>query len=552
MLPPSSLLLPDLSRLLTILVLMGDFQRERRYFNAWEARPSGLTWPKVSSGVFMQSNIAFKVFRRALLPFIVFLAASGWSATNPPPVLKVQEEGIARDLRSKTSLAPIIKKVSPSVVNIYSTMIVRERPMRNPFLDDSLAPLVPHLFGDEQPDQPRRQTRKAQGLGSGVIVSPNGYILTANHVVEGADKVKVSLGAGESEYDARVIGSDPPTDIAVLRIDAQDLPAITLNDSDKLEVGDMVLAVGNPFDVGRTVTMGIVSAISRGGFGINAYEDFIQTDAAINPGNSGGALVDAEGRLVGINTAILSGSGGFQGVGFAVPINLARYVMDQITRGGKVARGYLGVGLEQELTPSLARALGLPNASGALVTDVETDSPAVKAGFKYEDFVIELNGRKVTDMRQLRLTVSQLAPGTKVTTKILRDGKERTVNAVLGAFPEEKFSHRESPRPRETSSGVDALDGVEVVDIGPRVRRQLDAPNHVQGVLVSSLEPECNAAEAGLRQGDIIVQIDRQPVTSAEQAVQISDRSKGEQIVLRVWSPRRGIHYLLVDNAKRK
>jgi len=429
-------------------------------------------------------------------------------------------------------------------------MTIRGSQSRNPILDD---PFLRRFFGEDGEESPRPRARKAQSLGSGVIVSPNGYVLTANHVVEGADKVKVSLGGGEgTEFDAKVIGTDPPTDIAVLRIEGKDLPAITITDSDKLEVGDTVLAVGNPFDVGRTVTMGIVSATSRGGFGINAYEDFIQTDAAINPGNSGGALVDAEGRLVGINTAILSGSGGFQGVGFAVPINLARYVMDQITREGKVSRGYLGVRLQQEVTPALARKFNLPNTSGAMIAYIEPGSPAAKAGLKEGDFITDLDNRKVTDMRQLRLMVARMAPGAKVNLKLLRDAKERTISLVLGKMPEDMFTRNERQPSREQGEGVDALDGVEVVDLDSRAKRQLDVPTNVQGALVSGVDPDSNAAEAGLRQGDVIVEIDRHPVPNAQQAVNLSDQSKGDEILLRVWSARMGMHYLTVDNRKKK
>ena len=486
---------------------------------------------------------------------IAFLTVLTWpvfASTNPPPIVKLEEEGISQDLRSHTSYAPIIKKVAPSVVNIYSTLTIRDRQSRNPFLED---PFFRRFFGEdndrEQSSRPR--THKAQSLGSGVIVSPNGYILTANHVVEGADKIKVSLGGGGAEYDAKIIGTDPPTDVAVLRVEAKDLPAITITDSDKLEVGDTVLAVGNPFDVGRTVTMGIVSAVSRGGFGINAYEDFIQTDAAINPGNSGGALVDVEGRLVGINTAILSGSGGFQGVGFAVPVNLARYVMEQITKEGKVARGYLGVYLQPDMTPEVARKFDLPNTSGALVTEVEPGSPGARAGLKEGDFVIEVNGKKISDMRQLRLMVAQLAPGTKANIKLLRDGKERTLTAVVGKMPEEKFTPTGRSSPREqTSSGYDALDGVEVVDLNSQTRRQLGTPASLQGALISAVDPDSNAAEAGLKAGDVIVEIDRHPVANAQQAVELSDKSKGEQILLRVWTPRGGVRYVTVDNRKRK
>jgi Do/DeqQ family serine protease len=272
-----------------------------------------------------------------------------------------------------SSFAPVSKKVGGSGVTVFSTTVIRERPMWNPFSDD---PFWRRFFGDNSGRSQAPRERRAQGLGSGVIVTPDGYILTANHVVDGADSVKVAMTDGQ-EYDARIVGNDPPTDIAVLKIEPKkELPAITLADSDKLEVGDLVLAVGNPFGLGQTVTMGIVSALGRGGFGITAYENFIQTDAAINQGNSGGPLVDAEGRLVGINTAIFSRSGGFQGVGFAVPVNMARYVMDRLISDGKVTRGYLGINI-QPLTPDLAKAFNLPDeSSGVLVGGVTPNSAA--------------------------------------------------------------------------------------------------------------------------------------------------------------------------------
>ena len=287
--------------------------------------------------------------------------------TNALPKLTVQETLINRDVKAATSVAPMVKRVGPSVVNIYSTITIRER--ANPHLSD---PLFRRFFGEEFEGQAQPRTHQEQSLGSGVIVSPDGYILTANHVVQGADKVKVALASGEKEFDAKVIGTDPATDTAVLKVEGQNLPAITIADSDKLEVGDVVLAIGNPFAVGQTVTMGIVSALGRGGFGINNYENFIQTDAAINPGNSGGALVDAEGRLVGINTWIISRSGGSQGLGFAVPINMARYAMERLISEGKVARGYLGVQLQPDMTPELAKQFNLPNMNGALVTTVDS------------------------------------------------------------------------------------------------------------------------------------------------------------------------------------
>jgi serine protease Do len=389
-----------------------------------------------------------------------------------------------------------------------------------------------------------------------VIVSPDGYILTANHVVEGADKVKVALASGEKEFDARIIGTDPATDTAVLKVEGKNLAAITIADSDKLEVGDVVLAVGNPFGVGQTVTMGIVSALGRGGFGINNYENFIQTDAAINLGNSGGPLVDAEGRLVGINTWIISRTGGSQGLGFAVPINMARYAMERLISDGKVARGYLGLWLQPDMTLELAKQFNLPNMNGALVTTVDPDSPAGKAGFKEGDFVTEFNGQKVKDMRQLRLLVAQSAPGRKVTLRILRDGKEKTLSAALGEMPKEGLARNGKAQPSERGeSKTDALDGVEVTDLDTQARRESDVPSSIHGALVSKVEEDSNAAEAGLRAGDVLIEINRQPVRTSDEAVAMSEKAKGERILLRVWRGGEGggsMLYLSVDNAKRK
>ena len=487
-----------------------------------------------------------------LLAIHVPVAAQAAPKTSPPPKLNIQETPLARDVKAGTSFAPIIKKVAPSVVNIYSTTIVRDR--ANPFLDD---PFFRRFFGDESRSERQSRTHREQGLGSGVIISSDGYILTANHVIEGADKVKVALASGEKEFEAKVIGTDPPTDIALLKIEGKSLPAIGIADSDKLEVGDVVLAIGNPFRVGQTVTMGIISAVGRGGLNVNAYEDFIQTDAAINPGNSGGALVDAEGRLVGINTLIFSTSGGNMGVGFAVPINLARYVMDRLTGEGKVRRGYLGLSLQPDLTPDLAKQFNLPDMNGALVTSVEPDSPASKAGFKEGDFVIAINGKKVTDMRQFRLTVSQTAPGTKAEVKIVRDGKEKTLTATLAELPQDLLARGGRSQPGERSqSGTDALDGVEVTDLEARAARRFDIPSNIKGALVTNVEQDSNAAESGLRSGDVIVEINRQAVRSADEAVTMSEKAKGDHILLRIWrgggGGRGGTLYLSVDNTKRK
>jgi serine protease Do len=486
--------------------------------------------------------------------------AKSSSKGNPPAKLTVQDTSINRDIRAPISFAPVAKKVGPSVVNIYSTMKIKERAPMNPLLND---PFLRRFFGDQfggQEIQPR--DRMAQSLGSGVIVSPEGYILTANHVVEGADTVKVGLSDGEKELDAKVIGTDPPTDIAVLKIDAKkSLPGVVIADSDKLEVGDMVLAVGNPFGVGQTVTMGLVSAVGRGGFGIAGYENFIQTDAAINPGNSGGALVDVEGRLVGINTFILSRSGGFQGIGFAVPINMARYVMDRLIKEGKVTRGYLGINM-QPLTPELAKEFNLPDeSSGVLVGGVMSKSAAEKAGIKDGDVIMQLNGKKVTDPRTLQLAVVQNAPGSKITLEVLRNegGKpvHKNLTATLAALPEEYAAVGRGQTPNgQADSSLDALDGVEVADLDARARRQFNIPGTVRGALVVNVEQDSNAGEAGLRQGDVIVEINRQAIHSAEEAVDLSNKATSDRILLRVWSGGAGrpggTRYLVVDNTKHK
>src|SRR5713101_4186123 len=329
---------------------------------------------------------------------VVSSRAFDWSLGGPKPVkttvpIVVNEAPLARETRMTSSFAPVVKRVAPSVVNVFTTKTVRNQyPEMMPFPDD---PFFRRFFGEPfGGEQPRRQPRKfkERSLGSGVVVTKDGYILTNNHVVDGADEVKVSLAKDKKEYTAKIAGRDPKTDIAVLKIEAKDLPFVTFADSDKIEVGDVVLALGNPFGIGQTVTMGIVSAVGRGGMGIEAYEDFIQTDAAINPGNSGGALIDAEGRLIGINTAIVSRSGGNQGVGFAVPISMARYVMDRITTEGKVTRGFLGINI-QPLTPALAKEFNLPDeSSGVLVGGASPDSAAEKAGLKDGDVILEFNG----------------------------------------------------------------------------------------------------------------------------------------------------------------
>jgi serine protease Do len=500
-----------------------------------------------------------KQISRLLLGFITgltgVLALTGLLHFNllgkdAAPVVKVENTPVNRDIRPVTSFAPVVKKAAPSVVNIYSSRIVHERSMRNPLLND---PVFRQFFGGQLPEEDQSRSRREESLGSGVIVSPDGYILTANHVVEGADEIKVAINSSKKELTAKVIGRDKLTDVAVLKIEAKDLSAITLADSDQLEVGDIVLAIGNPFGVGQTVTMGIISALGRNGFGFSGYENFIQTDAAINPGNSGGALVDAEGRLVGINTAIISRSGDNSGIGFAVPINLARHVMERLIAGGRVARGYLGI-YPQDLTPDLAQQFNIPNSTGALVGDVYPDTPAQKAGIKSGDVILSINGKDIADAHSLTLTVSELAPGSTATLGILReDGSPKTITLVLGEHP--GSGRMESQNNSDNQSSVtDSLDGVTVEDLDADIRQQLRIPDSIKGVIVAEVAEDSNAAEASLAKGDVIMEINHQPVSNTEEATRLCKEAKGDHILLKVWH-REGemalTRFLSVDNTKR-
>jgi serine protease Do len=494
-----------------------------------------------------------------IIGLLTAAAAVGWVAASggfeksggkrPTVSIAVNDTPLERQTKFTSSFSPVVKKVTPSVVNVFTTKTVRN-PMPNmvPFSDD---PFWRRFFGspfDENGGRRQPRTFKERSLGSGVIVTKDGYILTNNHVVDGADEIKVARDKEKKQFPAKVVGRDPKTDIAVLKIDAKDLPFITFADSDKLEVGDVVLALGNPFGIGQTVTMGIVSATGRGGLGIEDYEDFIQTDAAINPGNSGGALVDAEGRLIGVNTAIFSRSGGNQGVGFAIPANLARSVMDQIIEKGRVERGYLGVFL-RDLTPELARQFNVPEyTSGALLDEVTEKSAAAEAGLKSGDVITELNGTPVKDGRDLKLMVGRLAPGDKVAVKALRDGKEKSFTVALKEMPEQKLASNEESTDENDS---DALNGVAVGDIDSAARRQYNIPDNVKGALITDVDPNSASHEAGLRQGDVILEIDRKRVADANEAVEVSKHVKSKEVLVRIWS-RGHSRFVVVDEGKSK
>ena len=447
------------------------------------------------------------------------LALRGSTPGNP--ILSVR---VAEGAPPTAGFADVVSKDLPAVVSISIAKVVKTSGGSQLPFDD---PFFRRFFGDDPSSRMPRQQRE-RGEGSGVIVSPDGYIVTNNHVVDGATQVQVKL-ADRREFRARVVGTDPRSDIAVLKIDADHLPVVTFADSSKVRVGDYALAVGNPFGIGQTVTLGIISATGRGNLGIEDYEDFIQTDAAINPGNSGGALVNAKGELIGINTAILSpGQGGNNGVGFAIPSNMAKEVMEQLVKQGKVTRAFIGVML-QPLTPDLASALGAKSTSGALVADVTADSPAAKAGIEKGDIITSWNGEKIHDTNQLKLRVGSSTPGATVPVAVLRDGSEKTLDVKLAEMPAAK-----AELSRQDSGKEDVLSGVEVTDLNPRLMRQLNLPARTKGVVVTDVDSDSRAAEAGLRPGDVIEQANRQPVASVAQLQDALGKSNGKNVLLRV------------------
>src|SRR5436305_6265620 len=463
--------------------------------------------------------------RGLLIGAVLYLATS---ASSP-----AAQETAPVQPRVITTFAPIVEKVAPSVVTVFTTQTASRGASAFPFSDDALR----QFFGGRAPQTQGKQT--LQGLGSGVIVSPDGYILTANHVVSSADEIMVGLGNDLRRFKAKKIGTDPGTDVALLKIDENNLPSVNFADSDKARAGDIVLAIGNPFGLRQTVTMGIISAVGRGGMGIVDYENFIQTDAAINMGNSGGALVDISGRLLGINTAIFTRSGGNQGIGFAVPANLARDVMQSLRDKGRVVRGYIGTSV-QSLTPEIADAMKLKGQlNGALVGEVEPNSPAAKAGIKTGDVITAVNGKRVNDPRELRLMIGSMAPGTKAQIEVNREGQTKTFDVQLGEMPASAADERAEASPEESAQPekTTVFGGVAVADITDDVRSALNLSKDLKGAVIADIDSDSPAGKAGLREGDVIQEVNKQPVKTAKDLVAISKKLKpNDKILIRVCS----------------
>ena len=418
--------------------------------------------------------------------------------------------GSVREMAPILSYADVVDRVAPAVVTIRSSKRVRA-PQQFPFFDD---PFFRQFFGSGG-GSPRGRggTQVEHALGSGVIVQADGHILTNHHVVDGAEDIKVELNSTHT-YSAKLVGSDAPSDLAVLKINASDLPVLQLGDSDKVRVGDVCLAVGNPLGVGESVTAGIISAKGRAtdSIGGGSFQDFLQTDAPINQGNSGGALVNTRGELIGINSQILSSNGGGNiGIGFAIPSNMAKSVMNQLLGKGKVQRGMLGVGI-QPVTAELASSLGLKEARGVLINEVRSGGPAEKAGIKTGDVILQLNGKDVNDPNTLRNEIAAAGPGAEVTLNLLRDGKQQQMKVRLVELTAD--AARAGGEQGVDTAGDSKL-GVTVTPITPEIAQQLGLRRGTQGVAVESVEPDGPAARVGIQSGDVIQEVNRQPVRSA-------------------------------------
>ncbi|REL33068.1 Do family serine endopeptidase [Rhodohalobacter sp. SW132] len=421
------------------------------------------------------------------------------------------------------AIVNIADRTNPTVVTITTQRTVREQ-VRSPF-----------DFFFQDPRQNRERERQVSGLGSGVIVdSGSGYIVTNNHVIENAEEINIRLFNGD-EHQAEIVGTDPGSDVAVLKVDVPDLPAVPLGNSDNIRVGEMVLAIGSPLQerFAHTVSQGIVSASGRSFLGLNQFENYIQTDAAINPGNSGGALINLDGELIGINTAIASRSGGSQGIGFAIPVNMVKNVMEALIEDGRVARGFLGLNMGGEVDRTMARALGMSSPRGFIVGDITSGGPADKAGIRSGDVLVNLNGERIRDYHDFRVAIANSVPGTEVELEIFRDGENMTITVELGERDADDVAAVE---PDEKEDLVERL-GFEVDDLTDNLRQQLRLQPEVNGVIVSGISQRSSAYRQGLREGDVITQVGSQTVENENEFYSImSDyaQSENDALLLRI------------------
>jgi serine protease Do len=451
---------------------------------------------------------------------------------NPNESLPAKDQEIRTLADLNRAFVELAKSVNPSVVTVFTERVYRVPQDRMfPFFRSPFEDFFEDFFGRRQPRQqePEEREYRRSGLGSGVIVSTDGYIITNNHVIENSDTIRVTL-IDRRTFPATVVGSDPQTDIAILKIEANDLPAISLGNSDALEIGEWVLAIGSPFsaDLAHTVTSGIVSAKGRSGVGLAEYEDFIQTDAAINPGNSGGALVNMNGELVGINSAIATRTGGFQGIGFAVPINMARRVMESLLAHGEVIRGYLGV-IIQDIDDIMAQALELPVTEGALVSDVQDGSPAENAGIRQGDVIIKLDGKNILSTSQLRNEIASRPPDTVVNLTIIRDGREQTIDVRLAKLEPEDLAAV------QPDTEIDQLLGFRVTGLTDENASRYGIDRSRAGVVVTEVQRNSTAARQGLREGDLITHVNRQQVQNVNQFYEnVRGMQRGDTILLNV------------------
>jgi Do/DeqQ family serine protease len=466
------------------------------------------------------------MFRRLALITLISLSGCGReekvnlpAPAAPPPT--------TTSAALRTSYAEVVNRVAASVVTIRTESRARA-PQQFPFMDD---PFFRRFFGEPSTPAPERTVR---GLGSGVIVTADGYILTNHHVIDGAQQIEVDL-QGPRTVTAKLVGSDPPSDLAVLKIDEGGLSPLALADSDKAQVGDIVLAIGNPLGIGQTVTLGIISAKGRRtGLSNGSFEDFLQTDAPINRGNSGGALVDSNGDLLGINSQILSPSGGSIGIGFAIPSNMARDVLDQLVKNGKVTRGQLGV-VVQPVTEDIAGSLKLNNANGVIVSQVQPGSAAERAGLKRGDVILALNGNLVSDPNSFRNEIAGTPPGRTITLRIWRDGSEQELRPTLGEFvPEERPSRPTKKSSPEAGGSDSGRLGLAVQPLTPALASQLGIGLGTQGLVVVEVDPFGPAADAGIQRGDVIEQVNQQPVRSVADLRAAVERSGKDPLLLLV------------------